>query len=94
MKREFCHTRRGYPPTCYFGGIRLFDIPPFKEISNSATAFYRIHPRLKKPWYSAKADKIEKPDRIVSAGLFYGSQLATSVKPVMPLESAAAFLAF
>jgi len=58
MKRQFCHTRRGYPPTCYFGGIRLFDIPLVKEISNSATAFYRIHPLLKKPWYSAKADKI------------------------------------
>src|SRR3989338_3126087 len=47
----------GYPPTCCWGGIHLFDIPPFKEISNSTTAFYRIHPRLKKPWYSAKADK-------------------------------------
>jgi hypothetical protein len=44
--RQFRHTRRGYPPTCYFGGIR-----------RSATAFYRIHPRLKKPWYSAKVDK-------------------------------------
>src|SRR3989338_5574878 len=57
MKRQFRHTRRGYPPTCCWGGIHLFDIPPFKEISNSATAFCRIHPRLKKPWYSAKADK-------------------------------------
>src|SRR3989338_751098 len=47
----------GYPPTCCWGGIHLFDIPPFKEISNSTTAFYRIHPRLKKPLYSAKADK-------------------------------------
>ena len=46
MKREFCHTRRGYPPTCCWGGIH-----------RSTTAFYRIHPRLKKPWYSAKADK-------------------------------------
>src|SRR3989338_3020322 len=57
MKRQFRHTRRGYPPTCCWGGIHLFDIPPFKEISNSTTAFYRIHPRLKKPWYSAEADK-------------------------------------
>src|SRR3989338_9342404 len=46
MKRQFRHTRRGYPPTCCCGGIH-----------RSATAFYRIHPRLKKPWYSAKADK-------------------------------------
>src|SRR3989338_8685283 len=46
MKRQFRHTRRGYPPTCCWGGIH-----------RSATAFYRIHPRLKKPWYSAKADK-------------------------------------
>ena len=44
--RQFRHTRRGYPPTCRFGGIR-----------RSATAFCRVHPRLKKPWYSAKADK-------------------------------------
>src|SRR3989338_4615368 len=36
----------GYPPTCCWGGIH-----------RSTTAFYRIHPRLKKPWYSAKADK-------------------------------------
>src|SRR3989338_2614578 len=48
MKRQFRHTRRGYPPTCCWGGIH-----------RSATAFYRIHPRLKKPWYSAKADKNE-----------------------------------
>ena len=40
------------------------------------------------------AHKIEKPDGVVSVGLFYGSQFTTSVKPVMPLGLAAAFLAF
>ena len=42
------------------GGIRLFDVPPFKETSNSTTDFCARCVCTKNPWYSAKADKKNK----------------------------------
>ena len=65
MKRQFRHTRRGYPPTCCWGGIH-----------RSATAFYRIHPRLKKPWYSAKADNHPVLEPCIAAELIHPSYIS------------------